>query len=227
MEKIIEKTYQFAQHYHENDTSGHDFEHIKRVFYNAQKLLDKTQKADPFIVKMSALLHDIDDHKMKTDGTVAKTFLQTLDLPDQTITQILQTIDAISFSKSGSKPHFQTNEQKLLSDADKLDALGAIGICRTIQFATQNKFPLFDETIFPEQNLTREKYKDLTRKTNTSINHFFDKLLKLHSAMQTPAGKKEAQKRHQFMILFLKQFFMEQNALEWLNYLDRYLEKIN
>ena len=142
---------------------------------------------------------------------------------DKTIDKILNTISAISFSKSGAKPDFETIEMKILSDADKLDAIGAIGICRTIMFGVQNHRPLFDENIFPQADLSKEQYKDLSRKNNNSINHFFDKLLKLKEAMQTEIGKKEAQKRHDFMIKFLKQFFEEQNLPQWQSYLDDYL----
>lgn len=222
-ENLLEKTYNFAKQHHLRDNSGHDFSHIKRVYENACLLLKNETFADAFIVKMSALLHDVDDYKLKTDGNNTVKFLQSLNIANETIDKILTTINAISFSKSGAKPDFETIEMKILSDADKLDAIGAVGICRVIIFGTQNGRPLFDENIFPQNNLSKEQYKDLNRKENNSINHFFDKLLKLKNAMQTEVGKKEAQKRHAFMINFLKQFFEEQNLPEWQNYLDDYL----
>lgn len=211
----INKTYEFARKYHEKDNSGHDFEHIKRVYTNILKLLAKEQNADSFVCKMSALLHDVDDHKMHTDGQVAKRFLQSLNLEEKIVDTILETIEAISFSKSGANPQFKTLEMRLLSDADKLDAMGAIGICRTISFGASRFRPLFNEKEFPSAENNKKH----------SINHFFEKLLLLKGAMQTESGKKEAVRRHAFMVEFLQQFFAEQNAEEWLEYLHEYLQK--
>ncbi len=222
-EVLLKKTYDFVKQHHAADNSGHDFFHIKRVYENACLLAENAPFVDDFIVKMSALLHDVDDYKLKTDGKSTFNFLQSLKLEDKIIDKILTTINAISFSKSGAKPDFETIEMKILSDADKLDAIGAIGICRTIMFGAQNHRPLFDENIFPQNNLSKEQYKDLNREENNSINHFFDKLLKLKEAMQTEVGKKEAQKRHNFMVKFLKQFFEEQNLPRWQSYLEDYL----
>ncbi len=226
MEEILQKTYQFAQQYHSTDTSGHDFEHIKRVCKNVDTLLKEVPQANAFILKMSSLLHDIDDHKLGSDGYQTERFLKSLPLSDTQIAQILATINAIGFSSSGAHPHFDTIEQALLSDADKLDAMGAIGICRTIMYNAHTKRPLFRADKFPQKDLTSAEYKNLNRDTNTAINHFFDKLLKLKNAMQTKAGKKEAAKRHKFMVLFLTEFFEEQNNNDWLDYLKMYLEEV-
>lgn len=222
--KIIDLAYDFAKKYHSQDNSGHDFEHIKRVYSNACLLLKQTPQCNEFVVKMSALLHDVDDRKFETDGNNTLKFLQTLSLEENIINQILDTINTISFSKSGANTSFSTVEMKLLSDADKLDAIGAIGICRTIMFGTSKNVTFFDENIFPQPNLTKAEYKNLIRTSNNTINHFFDKLLKLKDAMQTEIGKEEAQKRHDFMILFLEQFFQENNLPQWQKYLNQYLE---
>ena len=109
-EDILNKTYQFAEEYHSRDNSGHDFEHIKRVYANINKLLNEEKNANIFICKMSALLHDVDDHKMNTDGKVAERFLHSLNIDINTIKTILKTIDAIRFSKSGANPNFKTLE---------------------------------------------------------------------------------------------------------------------
>jgi len=224
--EIINKAYNFAKDYHSKDTSGHDFEHIKRVYANVCSLLNtkNTQTGcDEFIVKMSAILHDVDDRKLNTDGKNTLRFLESINLEKAKIEQILSTINSTSFSKSGCNPQFETNEMKILSDADKLDAIGAIGICRAIMFGVSKNRSLFDENIFPKSNLTKEEYKNLSRDENNTINHFFDKLLKLKNAMQTDAGKNEAQRRHVFMVDFLKQFFKEQNLENWQEYLENYL----
>ena len=215
-ENILNQTYQFAQKHHLGDNSGHDFEHIKRVYVNIDKLLNEEKGANKFICRMSALLHDVDDHKMNTDGKVAERFLQSLNLDNSTIQTILETIDAISFSKSGANPDFKTLEIKLLSDADKLDAMGAIGICRALSFSASRNQPLFNEN---EQPSPENNKKHM-------INHFFEKLLLLKGAMQTEVGKKEAEKRHQFMVEFLQQFFAEQNLNGWQDLLNNYINHL-
>ncbi|MBQ8676879.1 MAG: HD domain-containing protein [Alphaproteobacteria bacterium] len=212
-EDILNKTYQFAEEYHSRDNSGHDFEHIKRVYANINKLLNEEKNANIFICKMSALLHDVDDHKMNTDGKVAERFLHSLNIDINTIKTILKTIDAISFSKSGANPNFKTLEMKLLSDADKLDAMGAIGICRALSFSFSRHQPLFNENELPSPENNKKHM----------INHFFEKLLLLKGAMQTEVGKKEAEKRHQFMVKFLQQFFAEQNLDNWQDFLIKYI----
>lgn len=189
-----------------------------------KKILQTEPKADSFIVLTSALLHDIDDHKMGTGGNETQRFLSTLNLDSQTTQKILNTVRAIGFSNSGATPEFETLEQKIVSDADKLDAMGTMGILRTVMFSVSVNRPLFDPEIFPEKNLTPAVYKDMHRKTNTAINHFFDKLLKLKNALQTPAAQKMGQERHAFMITFLQHFFAENNCPDWQDYLDDYLK---
>lgn len=218
---MLNKTFLFAKDFHEKDHSGHGFDHIQRVYQNAQEIL-KHEQADHFIVLMAALLHDIDDYKINPNGHQAKDFLESLNLENAIIQKILSTIDAIGFSKSGENPCFETIEEKILSDADKLDGIGALGICRTISYATNKKRPIFDPEHFPDENQTLEQYKAAT---DPAINHFFDKLLKLKNAMQTETAQKMAQKRHEFMIAFLKEFFAENNAPEWSAYLDGWLDR--
>ena len=180
---IINMTYKFAEEYHASDNSGHDFEHIKRVYANVNKLLESEKNANNFIAKMSALLHDVDDHKLNTDGKNTERFLRKIGLENKIIDQILETIGAISFSQSGCNPNFKTLEMKLLSDADKLDAMGAIGICRAICFGNSRQQPLFNSKEFPCAENNKKHV----------INHFFEKLLQLKKAMQTEVGKKEEQ----------------------------------
>lgn len=218
---MLQKTYKFAKEFHEKDTSGHGFDHIERVYNNAREIL-KNESADEFIVLMAALLHDVDDYKLNPNGHQAKDFLISAGLEEQKITQILETIDAISFSKSGANPHFDTVEKKILSDADKLDAIGAIGLCRTIAYNTTHHRKLFNPAQFPDENQTLEQYKAAQ---DPAINHFFDKILKLKNAMQTETGKKLAQSRHDFLVVFLRQFFQENNAPQWSEYLDGWLKR--
>ena len=116
-------------------------------------------------------------------------------------------------------------EQAVVSDADKLDAMGAVGVCRTVMYSAATGRKLFDEAEFPKENLTAAEYKDKSRAGNHSINHFFDKLLKLQGAMRTAAGKREAERRHAFMAEFLQEFFAEVRMPEWQAYLEDYLER--
>lgn len=214
-ETILAQTYKFAKEYHSKDCSGHDFEHIRRVYANMNKLLASEPDANAFICKMSALLHDVDDHKLNTDGHVAERFLKKLNLDEETIGTILNTIKAISFSKSGARPKFETLEMKLLSDADKLDAMGAMGICRTFAYGGSKQRPIFDKDTFP----------GVENGNSHSINHFFEKLLLLKGAMQTKAGQEAAKERHNFMVTYLEHFFEEQDLPEWSKYLEDFLKR--
>lgn len=212
MLEILNKTYNFAYEYHKNDNSGHDFEHVKRVYANIENLLNEEPSADAFICKMAALLHDVDDHKLNTDGNVARRFLESILSDNYLIEKIIKTIEPISFSKSGVHPVFETLEMKLLSDADKLDAIGAIGICRAVMYGTSHNRNLFDSEEFPcEENNKKH-----------TINHFFEKLLLLKDAMQTNSGRVEAEKRHKFMISFLQRFFEEYGVDDWNKILENY-----
>ena len=226
-EQILQKTAVFAQKRHEKDRSGHDFEHIRRVCRMAEHLMEETDGADVFIVKMGALLHDIDDWKLiskKEDGQVSS-FLASLEMSVSEKYQIEELVRSIGFSNTGVYPELPSLEMKIVFDADKLDAMGAMGICRTLLFGADRGTPLFLPNVFPKESLTREEYKNLNRRENTSINHFFDKLLRLKDIMQTPAGKKEALVRHQFMVDFLRRFFEEQGYDDWLAYLENWLKK--
>lgn len=222
--QIVAKAYAFAQEYHTGEASGHDFEHIKRVYANVKALLKQAVNTDSFIVEMSALLHDVDDRKLNTDGNNTRRFLESIHLDDEQINTIINTIEAIGYSKTGDKPQLETIEMRLLFDADKLDAMGAIGICRVLAFSSKIQRPLFDEAFFPKQEMTSAEYMDMKRK-DTTVNHFFDKLLKLKKAMQTEEGKAEAEKRHRFMVDFLKEFFREQNQAEWIKFLEDFEAK--
>ena len=227
MDQFIQQAFNFAKTYHEKDCSGHDFSHILRVYQNACTLLNETKNADAFIVKISALLHDIDDRKLNFGEKKVERFLTKIQVPKNKTVIILDTINSIGFSTTGTKPNLDSIEKKILFDADKLDALGSIGICRTIMYGTGKNTPLFDSEIFPKENLTLEEYSKLNRTDHTIIHHFFDKLLKLPNIMQTESGKVEAQKRQKIMIQFLNEFFREQGQEKWINFLNNYLQTIN
>ena len=209
---LIEKAEKFVEECLKGDCSGHDLEHIKRVVLNAKKILEVEKEADEKVVLLSALLHDVDDYKLGGDGGNLERFFDINGVDESLRGKVREVIENISFSKSGDKPCFVSLEQKIVSDADKLDAMGAVGVCRTVMYSAVTKRALFDENEFPVKNLSKEEYKNKNRKSNHSVNHFFDKLLKLKGAMQTDMGKKMAEERHLFMVKFLKEFFREVDA---------------
>lgn len=221
MDDIISRALDYAKTCHDGDCSGHDFEHILRVLKNAERILAEETGADSLVVRLAAILHDVDDYKLGSDGMRVQKFLQENNVEKDVREKVLEVIWAISFSKSGCSPQFEMIEQKIVSDADKLDAMGAIGVCRTVMYSAATGYQLFNAVEFPDENLTSEEYKNKNRKANHSINHFFDKLLKLKGAMQTETGKRESERRHKFMVLFLEEFFEETGAVKWLEYLRR------
>jgi len=222
MSDIIQKALEFAKVCHGGDCSGHDFAHIERVLKNAERILASEAEADGLVVRLAAILHDVDDYKLGTDGQRVQRFFRENNISAELAQKVLNVIGEISFSKSGSLPHFETIEQKIVSDADKLDAMGAIGVCRTVMYSAATGRALFNAAEFPNENLTPAEYKNKNRAGNHSINHFFEKLLKLKGAMQTAAGKQEAERRHRFMILFLNQFFAEVEEEKWQEYLKKF-----
>lgn len=205
--EVIAHTIEFVQAYHASDHSGHGADHVMRVYNTALRLLDAcTEKVDREVLLLAALLHDVDDHKINPNGHVAEEYLKGLGLADDTQRRVLETIAPTSFSVSGAHPNFSTIEQKLLSDADKLDAVGAIGISRTIAYGAVKGRPLFDSN-------------DGTH----TVGHFFDKLLLLREAMQTEVGRREAEHRHRVMVMWLEELFRELKVPKvWFDRLEKY-----
>ena len=223
---LVDEAFKFVEECHKGDYSGHDLEHIRRVVENAKKILEAEKNADEKVVILSAVLHDVDDYKLGGNGENLEKFFESNNIDVELRGKIRDIIENISFSKSGDKPRFNTLEQKIVSDADKLDAMGAVGVCRTVMYSAFTKRDLFNDEELPIKELSEEEYKNKNRKGNHSINHFFDKLLKLKGAMQTETGRKMAEKRHQFMVEFLREFFDEVNAsVKWGQILNNFDKK--
>ena len=213
-EQIITKTIQFVKKELQDAESGHDWFHINRVYKNALTIA-KEENIDTFVVQLAALLHDIADSKFN-DGDEnigpqkAKLFLESLDVDEMTINHIVQIIANMSFSKSlDNKELFNSKELQVVQDADRLDAIGAIGIARTFNYGGYKNRLMYDPKIKPKLNQSKEAYKKSKAPT---INHFYEKLLLLKDKMNTKTGKKLANERHQFMEAFLTQFYKEWNA---------------
>jgi len=212
-QQVIEKTIQFVKQQLQNAEGGHDWFHIERVWKNA-KLIAQQEDCDTGIVELGALLHDIADSKFHDgDETVgpriARDFLESLELPEEIIVHIENIIKYISFKGGNQEQAFKSNELDIVQDADRLDALGAIGIARTFNYGGFKNRAIYNPDIQPDLNMTVEQYKKSTAPT---INHFYEKLLLLKDRMNTKTGKQLAQKRHDYMEGFLKQFYAEWNG---------------
>lgn len=207
---IIDRTISFVKKELSNAEGGHDWFHIERVYKNAI-LISETEKVDALIVSLGALLHDIADSKFhQGDETIgpkkAKEFLISENVPEEVINHIIQIIENISFKGGHKKQSFFSNELSVVQDADRLDAIGAIGIARCFNYGGYKNRKLYDPEIKPNLQMSPEEYKASTAPT---INHFYEKLLLLKDKMNTDTGKQIAENRHLFMIGFLNQFLGE------------------
>ena len=206
-EKVIPQTIDFVKKTLARAEGGHDWWHIYRV-WNLSKHIAKTEKVNVFIVELGALLHDIADHKFHNGNEtlgpkITQEFLYSLKVDDTIITEVVKIIQEISFSK-GMKP--STLEGMIVQDADRLDAIGAIGIARTFAYGGFKQREIYNPNIPPVHYANKEDYKN---NTNPTLNHFYDKLLLLKNLMNTKKGLEMAEIRHTYMESFLEQFYQE------------------
>jgi uncharacterized protein len=213
-EDILKKTITFVKQTLANAEGGHDWFHIERVYKNSM-LIAKSEPVDEFVVALSALLHDIADSKFYNGDEslgpkLAREFLFKQNVDSAIIEHVVQIIKNISF-KSGleGKHKFKSAELDVVQDADRLDAIGAIGIARTFNYGGFKNRAIYNPEIPPNLNMTKEAYKASTAPT---INHFYEKLLLLKDKMNTKTGKSLAVKRHEFMQAYLQQFYAEWNG---------------
>jgi len=214
-EKQIEKTQFFVKETLKNAEGGHDWFHILRVFNNA-KLISKNEEVDEFVVSLGSLLHDIADSKFtKGDETVgpriAREFLESIQVDETVIHHVILIIENISFKGGNEAQKFKSPELDVIQDADRLDALGAIGIARTFNYGGFKNRALYNPEIKPQLQMSKEEYKTSTAPT---LNHFYEKLLLLKDRMNTKTGKQIAEKRHEFMVQYLDQFYAEWEGLK-------------
>ena len=209
----IAHTITFVKKELENAEGGHDWFHIERVYKNAI-LISKTEKVDSFIVSLGALLHDVADSKFYNGDEAigpkkARDFLNREKVPEDVIAHVIKIIENISFKGGNKKQQFFSNELAVVQDADRLDALGAIGIARCFNYGGYKNRKLYDPDIKPNLNMTPEEYKNSNSPT---INHFYEKLLLLKNKINTTTGKQIAENRHIYMEGFLAQFYGEWNG---------------
>lgn len=207
---LIDTTISFVKNTLKNAEGGHDWFHIERVYKTALTIAKKEGNCNMEIVALGALLHDIADSKFNNgDETIgpkiAARFLKEQNVDAIVINAVIKIIENISY-KGGHASDYNSIELDIVQDADRLDALGAIGIARTFNYGGFKNRALYDPNIVAKPNQTKEEYKNSTAPT---INHFYEKLLLLKDKMNTQTGKEIAAERHLFMEQFLNQFYKE------------------
>jgi len=214
---IIAKTTAFVKVTLQSAEGGHDWFHIERVLRNSQ-LIAKEELVNSLTVQLAALLHDIADAKFNNGDerlgpSIATKFLNSLEVPKAISNHVVAIIENISFRSNleNSDKIFYSKELAVVQDADRLDAMGAIGIARAFNYGGFKNRSLYDPEISYIQNISKSQYKNSTAPT---INHFYEKLLLLKDQMNTATGKKLAESRHVFMLAYLKQFMNEWNPLD-------------
>lgn len=208
-EQILQRTAAYVRREFERDSSGHDWWHIHRVWKNALALC-RYEKADVFTVELAALLHDLDDWKLNpsADGRPlrAEAWLRQMEIDPAVAEHVREIITHLSFKGAGVENQISTLEGMIVQDADRLDAIGAVGIARAFAYGGHTERLLYDPDVPPQMHQSFEQYKS---SQSATINHFYEKLLLLKERMNTPTARKIAAQRHAYMETFLEQFMKE------------------
>ena len=210
MNNTVNSTIDFVKQTLENAEAGHDWFHIERVYKTAINI-NKVEKGNALVVALAALLHDIADPKFNNGDeelgpSIAEDFLKSIAVAEDIISHVKLIIQNMSFKNSFDGVGFTSMEMQIVQDADRLDAIGAIGIARAFTYGGFKNRVLYNPAIKPEQHLTKESYKNTSAPT---INHFYEKLLLLKDMMNTEAGKAIAIERHNFILQYLEHFYKE------------------
>lgn len=213
MEQLAQNATKFIKEVFQNDFSGHDFFHSMRVYRTAMKIAE-AEHADMEVVALAALLHDVDDRKLSPMTAEKKEnaarFMRSQNVPESEIRQVCQIIDEVSFKGTDSvRP--STPEGKCVQDADRLDALGAIGIARTFAYGGSHNRAIYDPELPPRTAMNQAQYYS---SKSTSLDHFYEKLFLLEGMMNTETGKAIARKRTQYMQQFVDEFLNEWDGLD-------------
>ncbi len=211
---LIHNTIAFVKETLQSAEGGHDWFHIERVWKNAKLIASHEPDANLTIIELGALLHDIADSKFHNGDEsigpkIARQFLEEQQIDETIIYEVSQIIKYISFKGGHQDQSYTTNELDIVQDADRLDAIGAIGIARTFNYGGFKGNKLYDPEIAPKLNMSKEEYK---KGDDPTINHFYEKLLLLKDLMNTKTGKELAQQRHDYMVNFIDQFYAEWNG---------------
>ncbi len=216
MDNLINNTVSFVKQTLGNAEGGHDWWHVYRVWKLSKSIAANEDNINMMVVELGALLHDVADSKFhhgdETIGPkIASDFLKSQNVDTVTIEHVINIIRNISFKNSFEENKFKSVELDIIQDADRLDAIGAIGIARTFNYGGFKNREIYNPNIKPETNLTKEQYKNSSAPT---INHFYEKLLLLKDKMNTKTGKKMAIERHRFMEAYLNEFYDEWNGIK-------------
>lgn len=212
-QNLISNTIEFVKKELQSAEGGHDWFHIERVYKNAI-LIGRSEDVDMTVVALGALLHDIADSKFHNGDEsvgprVAREWLESQSADEEIIKHVIAIINNISYKGGKNVRTISTLELDVVQDADRLDAIGAIGIARTFNYGGFKNHKIYDPSVPVNMNMTKEEYKKSTAPT---LNHFYEKLLLLKDLMNTESGKKIAQQRHDYMEGFLDQFYKEWNG---------------
>jgi len=211
-QQIVDKTAAFIRQKFDGEATGHDWYHIERVWKLAQKIA-VAEGGDPFIVELGALLHDIADWKSHNDsagGAAAREWLEQLKLDRATVNHVCDIVNNVSFKGLGQMNGITTLEGKVVQDADRLDAIGAIAIARAFAYGGAKGELIFNPGIELDAKVTEREYRVARDKKERSvIHHFYDKRLHLKDRLNTESARKMAKRRHEFMERYLQEFFHE------------------
>ena len=207
---IISQTADMLKQKFSEESSGHDWWHIFRVWQNAITI-GKKEDANLYVVELAALLHDVADYKFhdgdeKIGGEVSKQWMQEVGVDSETIEAVVDIVNNVSFKGGKNAKKMQSIEGQAVQDADRLDAIGAIGIARCFAYGGYKGNEMYNPDKEPNLNMSKEEYK--TQK-GTQINHFYEKLLLLKDLMNTKTGKEMANARHDYMLNYLDEFYLE------------------
>ena len=210
---IIQKTTDHVRGLLSGEGSGHDWFHVERVRNMALRIA-REERADTFVVELAALLHDVADWKFASGAheagpRAAREWLESLAVPPPVIDHVVSIIAGLSFKGAGVDTSMSTIEGQCVQDADRLDALGAIGIARAFAYGGHKGRALYDPAIPPQPHASFEAYK---KNAGPTINHYYEKLLLLKDRMSTATGKRLAAERHAYLKHFLEQFLAEWNG---------------
>lgn len=212
-QEIINRTADFIRQKFDGEATGHDWYHIERVWKMAKKIAKK-EGGDPFVVELGALLHDIADWKSHDDekagGKAARAWLKQLEIDEATIDHVCNIVDNVSFKGLDRKNGIVMLEGKVVQDADRLDAIGAIGIARLFSYGGAKGRPIYDPAEDLDSPLSDSEFRNtINHHRRSSLHHFYDKLLHLKDRLNTDTARKLAERRHKFMETYLKEFFRE------------------
>ncbi|RKJ50401.1 HD domain-containing protein [Butyricicoccus sp. 1XD8-22] len=206
---IIKQLQEKVENIYNQYDASHDFAHIERVIQNAEAILESEPTADRETVLVAVLLHDVSDKKYTDNKNLENQLLDELPLSLEQQQQIREIIESVSFNGGNEKPA-KTLEAKIVRDADRLDAIGAIGIARTFAYGGAKGRKLYDDAEEARMEMTEEEYRS---KNTASVTHFYEKLLLLKDLMTTEKGKQMAEERHAFMLSFLQQLKKEREGI--------------